>query len=189
MNQPEFIKEQFLVLRREIEARQARLFWTVVIGLLGMPTLTYLAKDADTLAWLAIPFLMLVIIVLFLAEQNAMMRCGRYIREKVEGNPELAPGWECWLESRPEYRLMERNFVGCFIVIFFFYYFLAIGMALYRLWAEVSNDPSGHYRYWLYGALVAYAIGALWGMLNLIHHWRFSVSTTTEVKTRGGASD
>lgn len=181
MDKSEFLKEQFLMLRREIESRQLRLFWTVVIGLLGMPTLTYLAKDADTLAWLAIPFLMLVVIVLFLAEQNAMMRCGRFIREKVEGSPDLAPGWESWLESRREYRLMERNFVGCFIVIFFLYYFLAIGMALYRLWAEVSADPSGQFRYWLYGALVAYAIGAFWAVLNLVHHWRFSVGTSANV--------
>jgi hypothetical protein len=181
MNQPEFLKEQFLALRREIEARQARIFWTVVIGLLGMPTLTYLAKDADTLAWLAIPFLMLVIIILFLTEQNAMMRCGRFIREKLENHPDLEPGWESWLESRLEYRVMERNFIGCFIVIFFLYYFLAIGMALYRLWAEVLSDPSGHFRYWLYGALVAYAIGALWAILNLVHHWRFATSTSSNV--------
>ena len=185
MDASEFLKEQFLVLRREIDARQTRIFWTVIIGLLGMPTLTYLARDADALAWLAIPFLVLVIIVLFLAEQNAMMRCGRFIREKIESNPDLVPGWEFWLESRQEYRRMERNFVGCFIVIFFLYYFLAMAMALYRLWGEVTNDPSGHYRYWLYGTLVAYAIGALWAILNLIHHWRFSVSTTANMQMGG----
>ena len=186
MDHSEFQEKQFYFLRREIEARQTRLFWTVVIGLLGMPALTYLAKDADTLAWLAIPFLMLVIIVLFLAEQHAMMRCGRFIREQIEGAPDLAPGWECWLESRPQYRLMERNFVGCFIVIFFLYYFLAISMALYRLWAEVVHDPSGQYLYWLYGALVAYTIGALWAMLNLLHHWRSTVSTSADVRGSAG---
>lgn len=183
MNLSDFQREQFVVLRREIESRQTRLFWTVVIGLLGMPTLIYLTKDADTLAWLAIPLLMIVIIVLFLAEQHAMMRCGRFIREKVEKNPDLAPGWESWLESNPEFRLMERNFVGSFVVIFFLYYFLAIGMALYRLWAVVSSDPSGHYLYWLYGAIVCYTIGALWAMLNLVHHWRFSVSTSSALPT------
>lgn len=185
MDSTDFLKEQFLVLRREIEQRQSRLFWTVVIGLLGMPTITYLAKDADTLAWLAIPFLMIVIIVLFLAEQNAMMRAGRFIREKIEGQSNLGEGWECWLESRPEFRLMERNFIGCFITIFFLYYFLAVGMAIYRLWAEVSADPSGHFRYWFQGACVAYAIGALWAVINLIHHWRFTISTSASLPHEG----
>lgn len=181
MDSKDFLREQFLVLRREIEARQTRLFWTVVIGLLGMPAITYFARDAETLAWLAIPFLMIVIIVLFLAEQNAMMRAGRFIREKVEGRFDRSDGWEGWLESRAEFRLMERNFVGCFITIFFLYYFLAVGMAIYRLWGEVALDPSGHYLYWFYGACVAYAVGALWAVINLIHHWRFTISTSADL--------
>lgn len=181
MEQSEFHTQQFLFLRREIEARQARLFWTIVMGLLGLPTLTYLAKDADTLAWLAIPFLMLVIIVLFIAEQHAMMRAGRFIREEIERQGNFAPGWESWLESQPEFRLMERNFLGCFICIFLLYYFLAVGMAIYRLWAEISADPSGQFLYWLYGAVVAYSIGLLWVLINLIHHWRFAVSTSADL--------
>ena len=177
MDQDESVSHQFKALRHEILARQIRIYWTVVIGLLGMPALTFFASDAHTLSMLALPFLVLVIIILFLTEQNAMMRCGRYIREHIEPKLSVDPCWEAWLESRPEYRMMEKNFVGSFIVVFFLYYFLSIATALYKLWEDVNADPSGHATYWLYGALVAYAIGAIWGVVNLFSHFRQSVST------------
>lgn len=186
MDQLEFQKQQFYFLRREIEARQTRLFWTLVIGLLGLPTLTYLAKDADTMAWLVIPFFILVTNVLFIAEQHAMMRAGRFVRLEIERSGEVGPGWESWLESQPEFRLMERNFVGCFVCIFLLYYFLAVGMVIFRLVAEANLDPSGQSRYQLYGAAVAYAIGALWLIMNLVHHWRFAVSTTAKLPPSKG---
>jgi hypothetical protein len=178
MDNEDFLHDQFVFLRKEILAREARVFWTVIIGLLGMPALTYLALGGDMLVWLALPFLILVVIILFLAEQNAIMRAGRYIREHIEVQIGQSIGWEAWLESHAEFRLMEKNFVGSFIVIFFMYYFLAIGMALYRLWVEATADPSGQYWRWLYCAAFAYGLGGIWALSNLIQHWRSSVSTT-----------
>jgi hypothetical protein len=57
-------------------------------------------------------------------------------------------------------------------------------MALYRLWAEAANDPSGQYLRWLYCALCAYGLGGIWALLNLIQHWRSSVSTTPRLPKR-----
>jgi hypothetical protein len=184
MTKEDFLHSQFGFLRSEILARQARVFWTVVIGLLGMPALTYLAVGRDIMIWLALPFLILVVIILFLAEQNAMMRVGRYIREYIEREVDMPMGWETWLESRGQYRLMEKSFIGSFIIIFFLYYFLSISMALYRLWVEASADPSGQYILWLYGAVFAYGLGGFWALANLIHHWRSSVSTTAQMPTQ-----
>jgi hypothetical protein len=127
-----------------------------------------------------LPFLVLIIIVLYLAELNAMMRAGRYIREHIETRVAGAPGWEGWLESRGEFRLMEKHFSACFILVFFAYYFLAIGIAIMRLMQDAADDPSGMYQYLLYGGIVAYAVGGLWAVSTLLHHWRSSLSTSAK---------
>ncbi|MCB9850615.1 MAG: hypothetical protein H6817_07910 [Phycisphaerales bacterium] len=177
MKSEEFLKQQFISLRAEIEARQTRLFRIVTIGIIGMPVATYFAAGADKLLWVTLPYFALLLILSFIAEQNAMMRAGRYIREQVEKRSEFNPGWETWLESRPAYRHMESHFFAAFIIIFFLFYFLAVGMAMQQLWGQAGGDLSGQYWYWLYGAIATYAIGAIWAISTLVHHWRSSVST------------
>ena len=178
MDAKHFAAEEFKSLREEIRSRQMRAFWTVVIGLLGVPALTYLAGDANMQLWLALPFFVLVIIVLFLSEQNAMMRAGRYIREVIETHTGFTPGWEAWLETGREHRVMEKHFVAGFISVFFLYYFVSIAMALNRLWVTAMAEETGHYWYWFYGAAGAYVIATLWGLATLVQHWKSSVSTT-----------
>ena len=182
MDRQQFLHEQFVALRREIHARQTRMFWIVVIGLLGVPLLTLLASDTGQLVWILLPYIVLVLIIAFLAEQNTMMRAGRYIREQIEPNCGVDMGWETWLESRPEFRLIEKHFFACFLIAFFAYYFASIALAIQYLWGEASSDPSGVYLYWLFGALGTYAVGAVWAVSTLIHHWTTSFSTTTNTK-------
>lgn len=177
MNRDEFLKAQYQALRGEIDQRQQRLFWIVTIGLLGVPILTYLAADTDRMVWLLMPYFVLVVLVLFLKEQNGMMRAGRYIREQIEPHIDHKPGWEEWLESRHQWRLMEKHFFACFILVFFLYYFLTIGMAIYRLSGVAGADPSGMFEYCLWGAVATYALGGIWAISTLLHHWRSSVST------------
>jgi len=168
--------KQFLTLRQEIIATKARLYWTVAMGVFGVPILTYLASDAERYVWLLVPYSVLILIVVFIAEHNAMMRAGRYIRERIEPHAEDI-GWEGWLEASDESRLMERHFVACFVVIFFIYYVMTIAMAMQRLLSDAARDPSGQYQYWMAAAGVTYAIGALWAISTLVHHWRSTVST------------
>ncbi len=182
MDHNDFITQQFISLRREIEGQQARLFWIVVIGFLGLPFLSYLLLGANNRNWIILPFFVLVLIVLFLAQQSQMMRAGRYIREFLERNVDFSPGWETWLESRPELRLMDRHFSACFIVIFFVYYFLSIALALDRLWMEAAEDTSGTYWYYFFGAAGVYIITTAWGFAALFHHWKSSTSTAPNVK-------
>ena len=177
MERRDFLYEQFLSLRREIEGLQGRLFWTVVIGLLGLPTLTYVTWEAKTLAWLVLPYLVLVVVVLFLAQHHQMMRAGRYIRERIEEQIDSTVGWEAWLESRPELRIMDRHFFACFTLIFFGYYFFLVIIAMHRLWVDATNDPSGLYWARVYGAASGYIIATLWAVVTLIHHWRSSTTT------------
>jgi hypothetical protein len=126
------------------------------------------------------PYFVLLLILSFIAEQNAMMRAGRYIREQVESASGVPLGWEGWLESRPAYRHMESHFFAAFIIIFFLFYFLSVGMAMQLLWGQAGSDLSGQYWYWLYGAIGTYAVGAVWAVSTLVHHWKSSVSTRGE---------
>jgi hypothetical protein len=180
MNTDSFIREQFVTLREEIKAINARLFWIVVMGLFGVPALTYLALGVREYVVLLVPYSTLVVIVLFLAEQNKMMRAGRFVREHIEPVVGDAPKWEAWLESRTELRLMERHFAACFIVIFFIYYAVTISIAVQRLLRDAAADPSGQNLYWLAGAGITYALGAAWAVSTLVHHWKASVGTTAD---------
>lgn len=180
MNADEFQRDEFLTLRDEIKSTKARLFWIVTIGLVGVPLLTYLGSRADLYVRMLLPYSVLVLIVLFLAEQSSMMRAGRYIRERIEKEGNRPAGWESWIESRSEFRLADRHFLACTLIVFFVYYFVTIGMAMDMLLREESRDMFGRikYWYWFYGALATYAIGTIWVVLTLIHHWRSSVSTS-----------
>ncbi|HRX83884.1 MAG TPA: hypothetical protein P5572_02570 [Phycisphaerae bacterium] len=180
MNVYRFHRDEFLTLREEIKASRSRLFWIVTMGLFGVPVLSYLAYDAARLVWLLVPYSVLLLIVMFVLEQSNMMRAGRYIRERVEQGVFKVEGWEAWLESSMRTRLIEKQFVACFVVIFFVYYVITIAMAVQRLLDHAEADPSGQYWYWLSGAAVTYAIGAVWALATLVHHWRDTVSTRDE---------
>lgn len=182
MEKQDFLLHQFATLRREIEGQQNRAFWIAVMGLLGIPVLTYFLLNAAVPIWMALPFFLLVLIVLFLAQQNHMMRAGRYIREHIEPQLAVAPGWESWIESKPEFRVMDKQFAGSLIVLFFLFYFLLIALAMHRLTMMAQEDARDWYL--VYGAGAVYAISTIFGMATLIHHWRSSVSTTP--KPAGG---
>jgi hypothetical protein len=177
MEENKSLRDQFTSIRHEIEGLQLRLFWTVMVGILGVPTMTYLTWDTDALVWIVMPFFMLVIIILFLAQHQQMMRAGRFIREEIEPRLPDTPSWEGWLESKPEFRLLDRSFFACFTLIFFAYYFVSMATSIERLWGLAQEEESGLYWPFLYGALASYAIATLWAIFTLVHHWRSSVGT------------
>jgi len=183
MNVVRFRRDEFLTLRDEIKATRSRLFWIVAMGLFGVPMLSYFAYDAK-LVWLLVPYSVLLLIVVFVLEQSNMMRAGRYIRERLEVGAFQVEGWEGWLEANLRTRLIEKHFVACFVVIFFIYYVMTIAMAVQRLLEDAHSDPSGQFWYWLWGAAATYAIGAIWALATLIHHWRATVSTTDNNGTK-----
>jgi hypothetical protein len=176
MESDAFLLHQFNTIRDEIKAVKARSFWIVAIGLFGVPIITFLAGFTEKFVSLLVPYVVLVTIILFVAEQSALMRCGRYIRQVIEPNFKSIVGWEAWLESRKDLRLMDRHFFACFIIVFFVYYFMTIGVAMQTLWSEVDQSQSG--QYWLYGAMVSYLIGAIWATITLLHHWRSATGTS-----------
>jgi hypothetical protein len=176
-----FFRDQYLALREEIKGIQARLFWTVILGFLGVPMLTLVASAAGNPAILLVPIAVPALLVLFLAQQTHMMRAGRFIREHLEQHLAAEPGWEAWLESRQEFRLMDKHFTACFVVTFFVYYVTTIGLAVQRLLDEAATDASGLFKLWLYAFCAVYAVGAVWAISTLVHHWRSSVSTSAKL--------
>ena len=175
-----FSRDQFITLRDEIKGIQARLYWTVVLSVFGIPLLTFWASSANNPALLLVPISVPALLVHFLAQQSHMMRAGRYIRERLEQSLGASPGWEAWLESRPQFRLMDRHFTAYFTVTFFVYYVTTIGLAIQRLMEEAAADPSGQYRVWMYGSVAIYAVGGIWAVSTLMHHWKSSVSTAAD---------
>ena len=173
MDNGDLVGEQFRALRQEILSRQARMFWTAVIGLLGVPILTYFALATNPLISALLPFFVMVAMVMFLAEQHAMMRAGRYIREHLEEKIDLSPGWEQWLESKSEYRLVERNFFASFLVVFFLYYFLSLAVALQSMWVSAANDVSGILGIVFTGASVTYAVATIWVAYVVLNFYPF----------------
>jgi len=172
MTHNDFIVEQFISLRRDIAGQQARLFWIVVLGLLGLPLLGCLMLDASNRSWLTLPLLAFVLIMIFLSQQSRMLRTRSYVREFLEGKADFSPGWESWLEARRQYRKTDDVFFACFVVVFFVYYFLSIALALYRLWIAALQDPSGTYWWDFFGAAGVYAVTTVCGFAALLSYWK-----------------
>jgi hypothetical protein len=173
------LQDEFRSLREEIRSTKARLFRLIIIGSLGVPLLTFLASRADFFVSLLLPYSVLLLIVVFLSEQNSMMRAGRYIRECIESGDADSPRWENWIESRPQFRLADRHYVACFLIVFFLYYFMTVGVVINLILNKEAKDMSGGatYWYWFFAALVTYLIGAIWAIVTLLHHWRATIST------------
>jgi len=178
METNELIRDEFNTLRDEIKATRARAFILLIIGLFGIPLLTYFAAGAEKPVMLLVPFSVLALIIAYLDELGNTMRAARYIREKIEPNADNALGWEAWLESRPGMRSLEKQFVACLIIILFVYYFLTVGVSMERLISEVRYDSSGLAIYWLGALALIYLVGVAWVVATLLRHWKFSLSTS-----------
>ena len=177
MEKLDFVKEQYRALRSEIDAIKGRLFKIVCLGLVIVPVLTYLAELPGTrFVGPLVPFVILVLTIQFLSEEHSLMRCGRYIRERLEPLIEEGAGWEAWLESQPDLRRMDKSLFGCFTITFFVFYFMSVGMAIETLWTSDTGGMSSEYK--AIAGSVVYGIGAVWMIVTLLHHWRACTATS-----------
>ncbi|MFQ5490492.1 MAG: hypothetical protein ACE5GE_07200, partial [Phycisphaerae bacterium] len=111
MGDNNLIKEEFLALRSEIDQTKKRAVRTVWLGLTVVPVLTFMAEMPDVqFVGPLIPFVSMVLTILFVSEEHALMRCGRYIRERIDPRLEEGAGWESWLEAQPDLRTIDRYF-------------------------------------------------------------------------------
>jgi hypothetical protein len=171
MSKDEFLREQYLTLREEIRASKVRSFSLVVIGTLLVPALSFAAdKYGSLFAGASVPFVVLVVMLAFLVEQNGIIRAGRYIRERIEPSIEGVTGWESWLEKDHHLRTVDKLFFGSFMLIFLIFY--AVGMRV--AWEALAVQWPDN---WIYAA-GGYLVGGVWFIYVLFRHWHSCTSTT-----------
>lgn len=172
MSIDEFNKQQYITLREEIRTCKARVFFLLVLGTLFIPAAAFAAKEfGATFASAGTPFILLVLMLAFLMEQNAIVRAGKYLREHVEPKLQDNVTWESWLESNRKLREMDRYFFATFLLVFTMFYVLLSGMAIDAL----ANDFPQTYIY--YGT-AGYGVGGVWFLIVWLGHWRTCTSTS-----------
>lgn len=142
----------------------------ILVGILGHYTATPIL--------LTLPMMVVVIALLYLNQWNSIMRCGRYIRTRLEPEMLGEEGWEAWLESHPDThmgavhnRLVDTYLVYAFYLLTAAYYFACSFIAI--SYARTSYSPVAA---WL--ALAVYiVIGLTMGYIILE---RVPTHTTTK---------
>jgi hypothetical protein len=175
MKKPEFLKQQYISLREEIKETKSRIFKMASIGIVAMPSFYFLAKayEIDVII-LTLPIIICVLVLLYLSEMNAMMRCGRYIRTMIEPNVENIVGWEEWLEmggnNEHDRRSVEKLVTYFFYVVFAIYYVASINLSAQYVGAKFGPE----YIMIIYGVYIG--LGIVFGS-QLIKSWRVTIST------------
>ena len=168
----------FQTLRDEIKETKSRIFRVLMAGIIGAPILTYFAvKSESQLLLLVAPLLILLLVVLYLAEQNELMRAGRYIRENVETSEN---DWEHWIGDL-KLRSAERQLFAMFIIMSLFFYTLLVMMAVDSL-ITLQVEELGWYRYyfWKYGVMLMYGVATAWALITLVRFWHGAVINSSE---------
>jgi hypothetical protein len=172
MSSDQFMTQQYLTLRDEIRSSKARIFMLLVLGTLFVPAAGFAAQEySATYASASLPFIILVLMLGFLMEQNSIIRAGRYLKEHVEPHIEGVVTWENWLESNHRLRDTDRYFFGSFLLVFVVFYAVASGSAVISIAQQWPNQE------WY--AAAAYGIGGLWFVVVLIRHWHSCTTTLT----------
>ena len=170
----DFALQQYLTLREEIKETKDRLFKVMSFGIIGVPAANYLAKTFNVPGLLLIlPGLVLIIALMYLAENHGLMRCGHFIREEVETRYPDVVGWETWLEANAQRRSVDRYVAYSFFLLFLLYYAGTVTMAAMELDRRFPDGP------WWVGLVLGYgAIGAVF-----LRYLIFNIRTKTVLST------
>lgn len=170
----------FKSLRREILHTRARIYRTLLVGILGTPVLTYYALQESThfMVLLLAPFLVLMILMLYISEQASMMQLGRFIKEKVERGEQ---DWEHWLSAKREVA-PEPQIFHTFAFLCVILYVMLVCLAFQRFSSiKGAGNPQGFdlfmFEFWRYGMPVLYILATLWVIFTLVHFWRTALKT------------
>lgn len=137
----ELLIQQYISLREEIRETKDRTFKIAAIALFIFPAGEHVARVLGAkLLLLILPILVISVALLYLAENHALMRCGRYIRQGIEREMQGIIGWERWLETRDECkpRSVDRYVAYSIYIVLGVYYVAAVFVAV-----EYSNDTYG----------------------------------------------
>lgn len=110
-----------------------------------MPSAYSFAKMYDIQALvISLPAMICTVLLLFLSESRALMRCGTYIKQVLEPHIESSPkvGWEAWLSEAPKGEL-DRRSVDKFLVVFFYILFAFYYAASVHLATDTAKNLFG----------------------------------------------
>jgi hypothetical protein len=136
MDPEEFTKLEYSTLREEIRDTKDRIFKLGAVALIGLPTASAAAEvlKIDILV-LALPGFIVATIFLYLSESSALMRCGTYIKHRIE--PDGC--WEHWLadttKDNENRRRVDKMAFWFFVTVFLLYYLAAAYLAILRAWS------------------------------------------------------
>ncbi len=172
MSTDEFLKQQYLTLREEIRASKTRVFVLLVLVSIFVPSAAFAASMyGEAYSSAALPFILLVLMLAFLTEQNAIVRAGRYLKEHVEPKADGLVTWENWLESNHAHRNVDRYYFASFLIVFMLFYAIGTGLAIESLATRWTDNQ------WIY-ASAGYGVGGLWFILVWLRHWRACTTTS-----------
>jgi MFS family permease len=172
MDRKEYQELQFRTLRTEIENCSERSFKIMVGGAALIPVLAgILVHYSATVVLLALPLVVVVMALLYLNQRSAIMRCGRYIRTKIEPDIMGEDGWETWLESVPDNRRVDNYLVWALVLLSFAYY----GAATYISW---NHARMAFGLVWEWVVLAVYIPLGLAMVIYVL--WRVPKSTSTK---------
>lgn len=175
MSSDDFSRQQYIALRAEISESKARVFWLLLTGMFIVLAAGYLAGEhPSAFANAAIPFLLLALMLSFIAEESNISRAGRYLREIVEPKIREFDGWEHWLESQTRYREVDRAFVVGFSAIFLTFFVISAALTIRQL------DMAGRSQFLIWTLAAAYSLSAICVVYVLVRHWTASTKPSVD---------
>ncbi|MCW5206543.1 hypothetical protein VU08_06405 [Desulfobulbus sp. F5] len=147
-----FLLEEYRTLRDEIKATKDRIFKIAGLSAAGMPSSYFFAQNNNIeILKMSLPFLIFAVMMLYLAENRSLMRCGKYIKDCIEptviklrygnGGEVLNKwkGWEYFLEENDNKnasfikntkRSAERISASFFYIFFIIHYIASVALSV-----------------------------------------------------------
>jgi hypothetical protein len=174
----DFLREQFITLRREIEESKSRIYRTMGFGIVMVPAANFVGqKYGVEVLILSLPLLVVVVPLMYLSDNHAMMRCGRYIRLHIEPHFPDVVGWERWLETPSSFqpRSVDRYVSYSFYLLFFVYFVGAAFVAVRDMKVDYGDTPATI-------MLELYVVVGGWFLIYLTQNIRISTATSRMAK-------
>src|SRR5216684_8151501 len=176
MNSADFLREQFITLRDEIKESKARIYRTMGFGIVVVPAANFLAQTYRIeVLLLSVPLLVIVVALMYLSENHALMRCGRYIRLQIEPRFHDVLGWEKWLEIPDSFqpRSVDKYVGHSFYILFFVYFAGSVFVADHYMRTEYGMLPAAV----LLGLYIAVGV---WFLIYLFQNIKISTATVAD---------
>jgi hypothetical protein len=173
MNKEDFKKMEYCTLREEIKETKSRIFKIAGLAIIGTPSAYFLGKALQMeLFTLFLPAFICIILLFYLSESHALMRCGYYIKTNIENEVDNQ-GWENWLEQRTESgdRRLVDKLVNIFFNFIFIMYYIAAVFEADKIAFKILGTVTAEYIRGIYSGIFIIFIAIM------IYSWPRSTST------------